>query len=88
MLEETQKTIEKMEQIKNTLVNEYDDFSRDDVQFSYDSEGNIDNEDDQLWYEDRLSREEEYKEAIKNVDDIIQLLTNEEVRLRSKTEFK
>lgn len=80
-----QETIDKMEQIKLTLVAEYDDFCRDDVQFSYDAEGNIDNEDDRLWQEERVERDESMTQAIANVEQIIQMLTN---KPKPETVFK
>jgi len=65
----------KMNQIRDTLISEQDDFSRDDVEFSYDEKGNIDNINDVLWRDERITREKAYEDAIKNIDEIIQLIS-------------
>ena len=74
-----------MEQIKQTLISEHDDFSRDDVQYDLDEHGNINNENDLLWHEERLDRDKGFTDAIKNTEDIIQMLTG---KIKPETVFK
>ncbi len=72
----TAENIKKLEQVKETLIGEYDDFCRDDVEYSLDANSKIDNINDQLWHDERMDRDKSFNDAISNIDEILHMLRN------------
>ena len=62
--------VEKLNQIKKTLVDELEDFSRDDVEYSYDKSGVL-NEESRICQEERAERYNNYETSIKNMNELI-----------------
>ena len=62
--------LKKLVQIRDTLINEHGDFSRDDVEYEYDSFGEL-SQDSQYLFDERTERYANYEASIKSIEELI-----------------